>query len=386
MTQRRLTESQIAAIEELPEHTSAAIPTSESKSPVSHYVDEQRFKLEQERLLKRAPLPLTLSAMLPEPNMAYAHDNLGVPIIITRDREGQVHAFFNVCTHRGSKLLNADEPKACGRLSCPFHAWSFDLQGRLVGLPRPEVFPQLEKAAMGLRRLPCKETGGIIWLGLDPKHEPDFSDASGQLTEDFDAFGLSSMHVYKRKTYDLRANWKLLIETFLETYHVPPLHKDTVAAHFAEVPTIIKFLGPHSRQTTGRSHFTRDTASLNVDDMHKSITHAYQLFPTAVLVTSPHHINFITMSPRAANRTIVECYMVTKGPPKTDKEKELFERTFNFNMTSVFGEEDFWAATQVQIGLESGALEQVSFGGLENALTSLHGFINSYVDGPESAQ
>jgi len=381
MSSRQLTESQLIAINSLPDHEEATIPTCESKNPASFYTDETRYQLEKERLLKRAPIPLTLSAMLPEPNMAYAHNGFGVPIILTRDRDGEVHAFLNACTHRGSKLMNdGEDSKKCGRITCPFHAWSFDLQGKLLGLPRAEVFPTLEKSEMGLRRLHNKEAGGIIWVGLDPNYEVDFSEAINQLADDFNAFGLKDMHVYRRKTYDLAANWKIMIETFLETYHVPPLHKNTVAPHFAEVPTIIDYLGLHSRQTTGRSHFKKAEANLDIDEMFKSITHAYQIFPTAVLVTSPYHINFITMMPRAANRTMVECYMVTKGPPETDKAKELFDRTFEFNMTSVFGEEDFWAATQVQAGLESGALDFVSFGGLENALTSLHEAINSYVD------
>jgi phenylpropionate dioxygenase-like ring-hydroxylating dioxygenase large terminal subunit len=380
MNSRVLTDSQLDAILSLPEHQDARIPTGEATNPASVYTDQAHFQLEWQKIFLRVPIPITPSAMLPEPNMAYAHDGFGVPVVLTRDREGKVHAFLNACKHRGSRVLaTGTEPDKCGRLTCPYHAWSYNLQGDLVGLPRAEVFPTLIKSEHGLTRLPVLEAGGFIWVGLNPGAEPDFSIATGQIAADMDAFGLADMHVYNRKTYDLKANWKILIETFLETYHVPPVHKDTVAKHFAEVPTIYAQLGPHSRQTIGRAHFTREALQLNVDDLHKSVTHAYTIFPTAVLVTSPQHFNLITMMPRAANRTIVECYMLTRAAPDNEKTREFYDRTFQYNMTDVFGKEDFVMAVSAQEGLETGALENVRFGGLEEALVKLHNTINNYL-------
>jgi phenylpropionate dioxygenase-like ring-hydroxylating dioxygenase large terminal subunit len=318
--------------------------------------------------------------MLPEPNMAYAHDGFGVPVVLTRDRDGKVHAFLNACKHRGARVVARDtEPATCGRMTCPYHAWSYNLQGELVGLPRAEVFPTLDKGEHGLTRLPAMESGGFIWVGLDPAADIDFSLATGQIAADMDAFGLAGMHAYKRTTHDLKANWKILIETFLETYHVPPVHKETVAKHFAEVPTIYSQLGPHSRQTTGRKHFTRQELQLDVDELHKSVTHAYTLFPSAVLVTSPQHFNVVMVMPRSANRTIVECLMVTKSAPDNEKTRAFYDRTFQFNMIDVFGKEDFVMAVSAQEGLRSGALKQVYFGGLEEALGKMHATINHYL-------
>lgn len=378
---RRLTESQIEAILALPEHDDAPVPTSEARRPARVYTDEAHFQLERATLLRRMPIPLTVSAMLPKPKMAFAMNRFGLPILLTRDAAGVVHAFLNACTHRGSKVVEAEEPHACSRMTCPYHAWTYDMGGQLIGVPRAEVFPTLNKSEQGLRRLPVSESGGLIWVGLDPDHEPDFSDTKGQLTADLDAFGLPGMHVFARKTYDLKANWKILIETFLETYHVPPLHKNTVAQFFAEVPTIFTWMGPHSRQTTGRSHFTRADLDLDVSQLHKLVTHAYQLFPTAMLVTSPYHFNFVTVAPLAANRTIVDCYLVTPGPATTPKLQDLYERSFEYNMTTVFGNEDFRAAEMVQAGLDSGAISTVYFGGLEKALDDYHRTIDTCMEG-----
>ncbi|WP_077036179.1 aromatic ring-hydroxylating dioxygenase subunit alpha, partial [Pelomonas sp. KK5] len=335
------------------------------------YTDPAHFDRERAALLRRVPLPLTASGSLAR-NSVFASDDFGLPILLTRDDAGAVHAFLNACTHRGAKLVDPGETRCTRRVSCPFHAWTFSLDGRLVGVPRAETFPTLDKSTHGLRRLPVCEAGGIIWVGLDSKAPPDFSEVQGQLARDFEAFGIPAMHVYGRRTFDLAANWKLLIETFLETYHVAPLHAKTVAPMFAPVPTLMSHFGPHTRQTVGRSHFTREMLDVQVDQLHKQVTHAYHLFPTAMLVTSPHHMNFITVMPRAVDRSIVVCHMLTRDLPETEEQRQRYERTLKFNFEDVFGAEDFQAAQRVQQGLASGALDEVRFGGLEEALATFH--------------
>ena len=369
---RRLTESQMQAILSLPNHESAPTPTEESTQSVHVYTDPAHFERERKLLLHRTPLPITASGMLAKPGSVFAHDGFGVPVLLTRDDNGTVHAFLNACTHRGATIVETSEPHCTKRLTCPFHAWTFSLDGRLVAVPRNETFPTLDKQQHGLRRLPVCEAGGIIWVGLDPDQPIDFSDVQGQIARDFEAFNIPAMHVYGTRTFDLAANWKLLIETFLETYHVPPLHAKTVAPFFAQVPTLMFNFGPHTRQTIGRVQFTRESLDVHVDELHKQVTHAYHLFPTAVLVTSPYHMNFVTVMPQAANRSIVVCHMLTPKEANTDKLKELYERTLSFNFDSVFGAEDFRAAQLVQKGLESKALKQVRFGGLEQALQTFH--------------
>lgn len=385
---RRLTRSQLKDICALPEHEDAVLPTEEGFFPSSTYVDPERFEHESQRLIRRKPLPLLPSSILPRPNTVYAHDSLGVPIILTRDQEGQLRGFFNVCSHRGAKLLDGETVKECKRLTCPYHAWSYDLKGQLLAVPKSEVFPSLKLEERGLKEMAVREAGGIIWAGLDPNHDYDFDNADTlDLIADLDAFGLGDMYHYKHMSYDLKANWKLLIETFLEPYHVPPVHKSTVSREFAEVPTAVSYLGPHSRQTIGRLAFTtnkvEDLEDLDPDELRSNVTHAYQVFPTCVMVTSPQHINFMFMNPRAADRTIVECHMLTNNAPKNEKEEAFFAKTFEFNMVSVFGKEDFPQAVSVQSGLSTGVLENVNFGGLERACSIFHQNIDRYVQGLE---
>lgn len=373
---RRLTESQVQAILNLPNNGEVVICTDEATRPVEHYTSEAHFQRELHGLFHHMAIPLTVSGMLPKPNTAYAHDGFGIPILLMRDRDGVARAFLNVCTHRGAKIVEETEPHACGgRVTCPFHAWTFAADGRLIGLPEPESFPTLDRSRKGLRQLACRESAGIIWVGLNPDIEPDFSHIGDELAADLEAFGLPDMKVYKRKTFDLPANWKLIVEPFFEGYHVRPLHKNTVGKEFSAVqPIQIDRLdgGPNTRQTVGRGGFSREDVDLDLRQLRKVLTHNYNLFPTAMLVTSPYHYNFITIMPRAAGRTVVECYMLVEELPTTEKAIDLFDRSFEFNFTTVFGNEDFRAATLVQTGLMTGALKEVSFGGLEQLAVAYH--------------
>jgi phenylpropionate dioxygenase-like ring-hydroxylating dioxygenase large terminal subunit len=183
-----LSDSQIAAIRKIAPHDQAAVPRIEATMPASIFTTQQRYDLEQELLFRKRAVPVTVSAVIAEPGSAIAHDGYGIPMILTRDREGQVHAFLNACQHKGSKILEHCDPVKGGRLVCPYHAWTFGLDGKLIGVARPETFAGLDKSQRGLARLPARESGGIIWVMLDRHAEPDFSPVDDALGADLDAF------------------------------------------------------------------------------------------------------------------------------------------------------------------------------------------------------
>lgn len=238
-----LSPSQLAAIRKIPAHDAASVPSIEARRPASIFTTQARYDREQAEVFRKRAVPITLSVMLPEPGSAMAHDGYGVPLLVTRDREGQVHALLNVCQHKGSKLLKECEPVKGVRLVCPYHAWTFGLDGKLVGVPRLETFVNLNKASRNLKARPTREFGGFIWVMLDRDAEPDFSSLVPELAADMEAFDMPTAHVYGRKTFHLNANWKLVQEPFLEGYHVTRLHAASIGALYADVPNVVDHLG-----------------------------------------------------------------------------------------------------------------------------------------------
>ncbi|HUN51140.1 MAG TPA: aromatic ring-hydroxylating dioxygenase subunit alpha [Candidatus Sulfotelmatobacter sp.] len=336
------------------------------------YVAPARFAAEWERIFRRQPLPLAPSALLPDPAMAVTHAAYGQPLLVTRDNRGQAHVLLNVCRHRGTKLVEGAEACKLASVVCPYHAWSYRLDGSLAGLPRAETFAGFDKAEHGLVPLPCAEAGGIIWVGLDRDAPPDFGSVTGALATDLDAFGLGAMHLYRRRTHAVAANWKLIVDAFQESYHIQRLHAKTIGPFFAESVTVQDSIGLHQRAAVGRVDFLQATASADFDKLRRAITYTYTLFPATTVIVSPDYVNILVKYPQAADRTLVEDFMLIPEPPANDKAEDHWRRSFELLDGGVFASEDFRAAALEQVGLASGALAELQLGGLELAIRRFH--------------
>ncbi|RJG18853.1 aromatic ring-hydroxylating oxygenase subunit alpha [Massilia cavernae] len=170
-----LSASQIAAIRTIPPHGQAAVHTTEARRPVGIFIAPDHYARERAEVFRKVPVAVTLSSMLPEPKMFLALDAYDLPILLSRGEDGQVKAFLNACQHKGAKVVERADAFKGGRVSCPYHAWTYNLAGELAGVPRQEVFPSLDKHEHGLAPLACHEAGGFIWVMLDREAEPDFS-------------------------------------------------------------------------------------------------------------------------------------------------------------------------------------------------------------------
>lgn len=246
--------------------------------------------------------------------------------------------------------------------------------GALAGLPRADCFPGLDKHAMGLRRFTAIESGGLIWFAQDSS--ADLAPAHA-LASDLDAFGLHDLHLYRRHTHEVTANWKLIVDAFLESYHVQRLHAQTIAPFFADGITVADRIGSHQRAAVGRTDYLGRIDRENWRQLRKAVTYTYHLFPNTILVMSPDYVNMLTCWPQAVGLTLVEDIMLIPSPPRDAEEERHWEKSWTLLDEVTFAGEDFRAAALCHRGLASGLVDEITLGTLEHGVAEFHAMIDA---------
>jgi phenylpropionate dioxygenase-like ring-hydroxylating dioxygenase large terminal subunit len=180
------------------------------------------------------------------------------------------------------------------------------------------------------------------------------------------------MHLYRRRMHDVAANWKLVMDAFLEVYHVRRLHVQTIGPYFAESVQVSDRIGPHIRSAIGRTDFAAAGTSSDLDQLRRAITYVYTVFPATTIIVSPDYINVLVKYPQSADRTLVENFMLIPEPPANDKAEDHWRRSFELLDEGVFAAEDFRVCALEHAGLASGTVPELELGGLELAIRTFH--------------
>ena len=230
-------------------HLKAGRSTDLAEAPMPNaagvYTDPARYEAERQKLFLELPLVAGLSGDIPKPGDTLVFD-AGRPIIVVRNGQGQAKAFLNICRHRGARLV--EESGCHARFTCPFHSWSFDLDGRLAGQPGKVAFEGLDAAALGLVQVPCTESHGLIFVKAQPGSGPiDVAAHLGSFAPELAEIGLQSFAPVKSGTMKANGNWKYVLETFGESYHLASLHPDTLANTIYGNVLLFDRFAPHHR-------------------------------------------------------------------------------------------------------------------------------------------
>lgn len=363
---------QVAILKQLLEHVERGTTTHTDATQwndASLYTSADVLRLEKERLFLARPLVAGLSGDLPRPGSFVSADILGVPVALVRGPDRRVRAFLNSCRHRGTRLLSEAYGDAT-RIACPFHGWSYDLEGRLVGVPRKSSFGEFDRASFGLVELPAAEKHGIIWIRLHPgpPFEPD--ETLGGLGAELDGWDLAAKYPFDIRMVRRRMNWKLAIDTFGETYHFEILHRRTLDPYFHSNVLCYETFGENHRMVSAARTIDGLRSAPETDwKLRPHSTVAYFLFPNTQLLVDRRSVETYRIFPDgdSPDRAVVVQSVYLDGEPTSEREKERAGRIVE-ELNAVILEEDFEAAERAQAGLSSGLLPGVVYGRNEPAL------------------
>ena len=353
------------------------------RNPVSSYTCPDMAAREWDQFFQDYPHVLGLSGDLPKSGSFFTSRDLKKPILCTRDRDGDFHAFLNVCRHRGTLLEN--EARGEKHLfSCPFHAWGYANNGDLVSVPREDHFGPVDKSCNGLVALPAVEKHGLLWVNPNPDGDVDIDSRLGDLAAELAAWDLGKYVNSSNTRYDHPMNWKLAIDTFGETYHFNVLHKDTLASDF--------YGNAQMYDTYERNH-RMSLCLRNIDNLRplpeeqwnvlQGALPVYYLFPNVQLIiglAGPTLVRVYPDGPDPHNSySEISFYLDPQldSVELTDEQREavsnIQDRMRGF--AEVIQMEDYVAAASSHQGILSGAQDYLTFGRNEPAL---HHYHNTY--------
>jgi Rieske 2Fe-2S family protein len=345
----------------------AALPDSEPQlvaMPDRHwYTDPAFFAAEQERFFARRWMLVGRGSEMPDAGDYVTARVAGENVIVVRQPDGSVRAMLNVCRHRGARILLDDHGSCAKRIRCPYHSWSYGLDGALLGAPnlRESVGPA--QASLGLQTVTVVEAHGCLWVNLDPRARDFDSDIGAQLRDRLgsdDALAgweLQRLVTGREIRYDVAANWKLVVENFMECYHCSSIHPELVAAvpEFRQgVASQAQPVGHGSALADGAQGFTIDgRAGLaplpELADSRQRTYYAVTLMPNVFVNLFDDHVVLHHFTPLAPDRTEVVCDWLFApealvGAPDIDPTVALFD---------VVNQQDFEACERCQLGAGS---------------------------------
>jgi phenylpropionate dioxygenase-like ring-hydroxylating dioxygenase large terminal subunit len=354
------------------------------QNPVSDYTCPQQAAQEHSKLFRQRPLCLAASAQLPGPNTFLAHDLLDVPILMTRDGTGAVRAFLNVCRHRGARV--AEGCGAANRFICPYHAWTYRADGRLAARPEDAAFDGMDKAAHGLTELPCAELHGLIFVQPTPGSEPiDINVTLQGLASEVGNYDLAGYTHFKTYDSEWNLNWKLGIDTFLESYHFGTLHKQSIHPILHGNVGAFDAFGENLRLLFARRSIAALKDAPEAEwDLPKHLASVYILFPNTVLVRQGEHVELWHAFPRGVDAVQFRVTILIPEPPANEAAEAHWDKNLALLLKTV-EEEDFPVGEGIQQSFRSGAQEHITFGRNEPALHHFHRTVRKALDMPLAA-
>ncbi|MEM9034746.1 MAG: aromatic ring-hydroxylating dioxygenase subunit alpha [Actinomycetota bacterium] len=354
--------------------------------PAANYVDRDRWELEMARIFRRVPLVAGFSAEVAAPGSYKALERAGVPVLLSRGADGELRAFVNMCSHRGAIVAEPGHGTA-RRFACPYHAWTYNQSGELVGVPDRSDFGLEDTSCLGLTPLPVAERAGIVFVSVDPNATLDVDTFLCGYDEMLATARLDEC-TYVGEQHVAGPNWKIAYDGYLDLYHLPFLHKDSFGPGMNN-KAIYEGWGPHQRVFSPNPKFDRyrdlPDEEWPLDVISRGL---FTIFPHVSIAGFDVGEGLVFMISQltpgdAPGESITTQSFLFRG--ELDDEHEMLIKKQMAFLESVVRDEDYATGLGIQKALATGTKPEVIFGRNEGGGQQFHGWVDRFVAAEDDA-
>lgn len=354
--------------------------------PAKDYFDAERWQKEMDGVFRRMPLMLAMTCELREPGDYKAMDAAGVPVLISRGRDGVARAFLNSCSHRGAQIM----PEGKGnthRFTCPYHAWTYSTEGELKGVLAKEQFGDLDFSCHGLPELPLHERAGLIWVVLNTEEKVDFDAFMAGYDDVLGEFGFKDWTFFQARRLE-GPNWKVAYDGYLDLYHLPILHKETFGSNMPHQALYYSW-GPHQRVSSPAPDLLdiehKPEAEWPQDMLLQGV---FTIFPHVSIASfdggGGRGVMLSQLFPgdTPLSSYTIQNYVLEKAP--TAEQEVAADQQFKF-LETVVKDEDYATGLKLQRALASGLRKNLMFGRNEAGGQRFHGWVDRLIEADDAS-
>ncbi len=330
-----------------------------STLPARYYYEPEIYAQEETRIFQRNWFCVGRGSDVPKAGDYIVRRVGGESVIVLRGEDGVVRAFFNVCPHRGNRLCPNDHGHLKGRsVICGYHGWTFALDGRLVGTPKMAATEGFDRGAYGMRGMAVHEWEGFVFVNMDEKPAPPFVPNLGNIGARLHAYNMGKLVAAHRKSYDAKANWKLVVENFTECFHCPSVHPELCDIIPGFRSGIIQQENPGGAVYVDGGNSMTFTARTNrplistIETEDEGCFRSTTIYPNLLLVMVPDHVEAYTLWPRGPKETTIVFEWLFE--PETIARPD-FDCSDTVEFADTVNRQDWTICEQVQEGVQSRA-------------------------------
>lgn len=349
------------------------------RNPVDGYTRQDLLDLERHRLFREGPLFAGLSCDVREPGDYFTIDAAGASILVVRGKDGVLRAMLNVCRHRGAPVASG-RGRVKSRFVCPYHGWAYDPDGRLARCAPEAAFDGITEG-LGLTEVPVAEKYGLVYVRPTPGEPIDLDAVLGGVEEELAPFDFASWRWIEERVNVRAMNWKLVIDTFMEAYHLPSLHRTTLAPMFEGTLSVFDAFGDNGRLIAARRSMEEiETRPESEWSLLPHSTILWFLFPNIVFIHQQDHVQLWQLYPKdgSPDHSVAHVHLYTDASFTSDSFARHLEKNMDLLMR-VTNDEDFDLGERIQQGFHTAAQDSIVYGRNEAGLAHYHRAIRRHL-------